>query len=91
MASGFANTASPTIPLSKPIDVMPIWIADRNWVGSSLIFKAICADFFPLAASAVSLALLEVSRATSDIAKRPLKMISEKRRTISNELGPCAF
>ena len=34
-ANGSANTASPTMPLSTPIDVMPIWIVDRKRVGSS--------------------------------------------------------
>ncbi len=34
-ASGSASAASPTMPLSTPIEVMPIWIADRKRVGSS--------------------------------------------------------
>ena len=34
-ASGAASADSPTIPFSTPIDVMPIWIVDRNRVGFS--------------------------------------------------------
>ncbi len=38
--SGAASAASPTMPLSTPIEVMPIWMVERKRVGSSPSFMA---------------------------------------------------
>jgi hypothetical protein len=77
---------SPTIPLSRPIEVMPIWMVERNWVGSSLMRKAAAADFLPFADMAESLARLEVKSATSDMARTPFTRIRENSRIISKDL-----
>ena len=34
-APGTARAASPTIPFRMPMDVMPIWMVDKNRVGAS--------------------------------------------------------
>jgi hypothetical protein len=86
IASGLAKMDSPTIPLSRPIEVMPIWMVERNWVGSSLMRKAAAADFLPFADMAESLARLEVKSATSDMARTPFTRIRENSRIISKDL-----
>jgi hypothetical protein len=45
-ASGAAEGASPTMPLSTPMDVMPICTVDRNLVGFSCRSIAACAPGF---------------------------------------------
>jgi hypothetical protein len=65
------------------MDVIPIWIADRNSVGFSVILRATAADFLPCAAMLESFDLLEVSSATSDIANIAFVRIRTSRRRIS--------
>ena len=82
-ASGTANAASPTMPFSTPIEVMPIWIVDRKRVGSAPSRRAAPAARSPASSRTCSRALRAVSSATSDSANRPFSSISAKRTTIS--------
>ena len=50
--SGPENAASPTMPLSTPMDVMPICTVERNLVGLSCSVMAACAP--PLPASIIT-------------------------------------
>jgi L-fucose isomerase-like protein len=61
------------MPLSTLMDVMPIWMAERNRVGSSPSFTAAAAALSPSSINFCSLALRAVTNAISDIAKRPLR------------------
>ncbi|SMG64912.1 hypothetical protein BMETH_284_2 [methanotrophic bacterial endosymbiont of Bathymodiolus sp.] len=82
-ASGLANTASPTIPLNTPIDVMPICTVDKNLVGSSDNLSATAADLSPSAANFTKRAFLAVTRAISDMANKPLVTIRPIRISTS--------
>ena len=83
MAKGPASTASPKIPLSRPIEVMPICTAERNWVGSSASFNAILAPRLPRPASASRRDFLAVTIAISDMANTPLRRIRPIRTKTS--------
>jgi hypothetical protein len=74
-ASGSAKAASPTMPLRKPIDVMPICTVDRNLVGRSCRSIAVCAPCSPASSMTCSLALRLAESAISDMAKAPLSRI----------------
>ena len=74
------NAASPTMPLSMPMEVMPTCTDDRNCVGCSSRCSAVCAPLSPTSAIAARRALRLAARDISDIANAPLssvrKMIS---------------
>lgn len=76
------KAASPMMPLSMPIEVMPTWTDDKNWVGLSSRPSAASAPLSPDSARAASLALRLDDRAISDMANTPLsnvkKAISKK-------------
>ena len=82
-ASGPAKAASPTIPLSMPIEVMPIWMVDRNVVGESTSFNAAIAPRSPVSASAASRARRLVASAISDMANSALNEVSKASRRTS--------
>src|SRR5687768_17953604 len=66
-----------------PMDVMPIWTVDKNWVGSSASLRAVWAELLPLAASLIRRDFLAVTIAISDIAKSPLMTIRPSKIKIS--------
>src|SRR5512134_2118226 len=82
-AKGTASTASPKMPFSRPIEVMPIWIVDRKRVGSATRRDAEAASASPSLASAARRGARAVSSATSDMASRPFSMIRLPRITKS--------
>jgi len=81
--SGCASAASPTMPLRMPIEVMPIWIVDRNRVGCSLRSTAARAPRSPSSASFCRRALRAETSAISDMANSPLISIRDSRIAIS--------
>jgi hypothetical protein len=87
MASGPAKAASPTMPLSMPMEVMPICTVERNCVGDSIRFSAAAAPASPVSASAARRARRLVDRAISDIANAALSVVSKARRKTSMEAG----
>jgi len=70
--------ASPTMPLSMPIEVMPTCTEDKNWVGLSIRLSAVWAPRSPLSASASRRALRLEAKASSDMAKAPLSRIKNR-------------
>jgi hypothetical protein len=82
-ASGAASAASPTMPLSTPIEVMPIWMVDRKRVGSSPSLTAAAAPLSPSSINFCSRALRAVTRAISDMANRPLRQMRANSIAIS--------
>ncbi len=56
-ANGAEKAASPTMPLSTPIEVMPICTIDRNLVGLSCRSIAACAPASPVSTITCSRAL----------------------------------
>ena len=77
------KNASPTMPFRTPIEVMPIWIVDRNRVGSLARRSAAAASASPCFALASRRALRAVSSATSDMAKKPFSRTRLSRIRIS--------
>ena len=77
------KAASPTMPLSTPIEVMPICTVERNWVGLSCSASAARAPASPVSAITCSRALRLAARDISDMANTPLSRISEKSRARS--------
>ena len=69
------KAASPMMPFSIPIEVMPTWTEDKNWVGLSSSFNAACAPLSPDSDIAVRRALRLEARASSDMAKTPLSKV----------------
>lgn len=61
------------------MDVMPIWMVDRNRVGSSPSLAAAMALLSPASMCFCNRALRAVTSAISDIAKMPLMRISRMR------------
>ena len=82
-----AKAASPTMPLSMPIEVMPICTLDRNCVGSSISLSAAAAPASPVSASAARRARRLVERAISDIANNALSVVSKASRKTSMYAG----
>ena len=74
------KAASPTMPLSTPIEVMPTCTVDKNWFGLPSRVSAAWAPLSPASAMAPSRALRLAASASSDIAKTPLSRV---RKTIS--------
>ena len=71
------NAASPTMPLSTPMDVMPICTVDRNWVGFAISLSAARAPLSPASLSAAKRALRLDAKAISDMANTPFKRVSK--------------
>ena len=78
---------SPTMPLSRPIEVMPTCTVERKFVGCSIKASAADAPGFWAAASASSRALRLAASAISDMANRPLSRVNNK---ISSRFMACA-
>src|SRR5574344_3000695 len=74
-----ARAASPNTPLSTPMVVMPIWLADKKRVGSSPSLSAACAALSPSSIHFCRRALRAVTRAISAMANRPLSTIRANR------------
>ena len=70
------NAASPTMPLSMPMEVMPTCTDERNCVGSSSSRSAARAPLSPPSAIAAKRSLRLDARASSDIANTPLSRVS---------------
>lgn len=68
--------ASPIIPLSMPMEVMPTCTEDRNWVGLSSSTRADCAPLSPDSAIADGRALRLEAKASSDMANTPLSKVN---------------
>ena len=77
------KAASPMMPLSMPIDVMPTCTDDKNWVGLPSKSSATCAPLSPDSAMAVSRALRLDASAISDMAKTPFNRVKNAIRTKS--------
>ena len=80
-ATGPLNAASPTMPFSMPIEVMPTCTVERNCVGRSISLSAAPAPASPLSSIAARRALRLDATASSDIANKPLSRV---RKTISS-------
>ena len=83
VASGCENAASPTMPLSTPMDVMPICTVDSHLVGSSCSTCAANAPGSPASAITASRALRDAVSAISDIANKALTRIRKTSRATS--------
>ncbi len=84
-ASGAENAASPTMPLSTPIEVMPICTVDSQRVGCSCRSIAAWAPASPASAITVSRALRAAVSAISDMANRPFRQIRKTSSATSIE------
>ena len=76
MVKSSLKAASPMMPLSMPMEVMPTCTDDRNCVGLSSSANAACAPLSPPCAMAVSRGLRLEARASSDMANKPLSKVS---------------
>src|SRR5512145_492202 len=85
-ASGAARVRPPYRPVKIVIRVMPIWIADRSVVGSSIRAIADFAPVRPCSAAACSRERLAETSAISDSAKKPLRRMSRRMTRTSLEL-----
>src|SRR5574344_1178422 len=75
-ARGRARAASPNTPLSTPMVVMPIWMADKKRVGSCPSLSAASAALSPSSIHFCKRALRAVTNAISAMANKPLSTIS---------------
>ncbi len=82
-AKGCENAASPTMPLSTPIEVMPICTVDSHLVGCSCNSMATAAPRSWLSTITASRALREAVSAISDMANTPLSRIKKTSRATS--------
>ena len=82
MASGAARAASPKMPFSTPMEVMPIWMVDRKRVGSSPSFSAAAAAR-RLHRSFLQPHFAGSDQAISDMANTPLSRINTNNMAIS--------
>ena len=80
LASPPLKAASPMMPLSMPMEVMPTCTEDKNCVGFSSRVNAACAPLSPDSAMALSLALRLEASANSDMAKTPLSRVKKAMR-----------
>ncbi len=78
--SPLLKAASPMMPLSMPMEVMPTCTDERNCVGLSSSVIAPCAPLSPDSARAVSLALRLADSAISDMAKTPFSRVKKAMR-----------
>ena len=76
--------APPYAPETIPMRVMPIWIVERNFSGSSSCFSTPLARLFPLLTRVSSRALLDDTSAISYMAKMPFN--TNKSRMIINSI-----
>ena len=79
------NAASPTMPLSMPIEVMPTCTDDRNCVGFFSSSKAAWAPLSPASAMVCKRIFRLAVSASSDMAKAPLSSVSKMMSRISME------
>ena len=79
-ATPLLKAASPTMPLSTPMEVMPTCTVLKNWLGWPSSTRAACAPLSPASAIAAKRALRLPAKANSDMANTPL---SKVRKTIS--------
>ncbi len=77
VARPLLKAASPIMPLSMPMEVMPTCTDERNCVGLSSRPRAAWAPLSPDSPMAVSLALRLEARAISDMAKTPLSSVKK--------------
>ena len=70
------KAASPMMPLSTPMEVMPTCTVERNWVGRSCSTTAATAPSSPASAMAVRRALRLAVKSISDIAKAAFSKVS---------------
>ena len=70
------KAASPTMPLSMPMEVMPTCTVERNWVGWSCSSMAALAPLSPASAMAISRVLRLAANAISDMAKSALSRVN---------------
>ena len=82
-ANGAENAASPTMPFSMPIEVMPICTTDRNLVGLSCRSIAACAPDSPASSITCSRALRLAVSAISDMANSAFRRIRNSSRATS--------
>src|SRR5512133_1491712 len=85
-ASSLLNAASPMMPFSTPIEVMPTCTVDRNRVGCSISRSAAAAPASPDSAMVASRALRLEANAISDMAKTPFSTVNSAiSRTSMNQ------
>jgi len=77
------KAASPTMPLSMPMEVMPTCTDDRNCVGFSSSFSAVMEPLSPASAMAARRALRLEASASSDMANAPLSSVRKTMRRVS--------
>ena len=90
--SGSASAASPTMPFSTPISVMPIWMVERKRLGFWPSATAAAAPRSPSSMWRCIRVLRAVTSEISDIAKSPFNRMSPASSRISMtrvpECGP---
>jgi hypothetical protein len=69
------KAASPTMPLSMPIDVMPTCTVDKNRVGWSMSLSAAAAPWSPPSAMATKRSRRLADSAISDMANTPFNSV----------------
>ena len=82
-ASAALKAASPMMPFSTPMEVMPTCTVDRKRVGWSISRSAAAAPLSPASASAASRALRLDASAISDMANTPFSTVSSAISRIS--------
>ena len=75
------------MPFSTPIEVMPIWMVERNLVGLSCRASATAAPDSPASTMTCRRALRLAVRAISDIANQPFSRIRKSSSAVSIETG----
>src|SRR5574337_1911375 len=81
------NAASPMMPLSMLIEVMPTWTDDRNWVGRASSAIAATAPLSPPSTITPSRALRLEANAISDIANTALSRVNSAISRSSMDAG----
>ena len=84
-ASPSLKAASPTMPLSTPIEVMPTCTVDKNWFGLPSKVNAACAPLSPSSAMALRRDFRLAANASSDMANTPLSSV--KKTINKNSMG----
>ena len=82
-ASGCENAASPTMPFSTPIEVMPICTVDSHRVGCSCSSMAASAPLSPASTITARRAFREAVNAISDMANKALSRIRNSSKATS--------
>src|SRR5262245_61285413 len=73
------------MPFRMPMEVMPIWMVERNCVGASCRRSAACAPASPSSASGCRRPLRAATSAISDMAKAPFSRIRASK--IATSMG----